>query len=179
VSVAALRLDLSGDRVITAAQAYRHYRVAVREARAAGIPTVRRDVGPLARSRAGRVTFLVGAGSLERSPAHTLRHLALATTARLEVGVDPGRWENEAGRTAALLVPDALWRRDDAPGGAWAVEVDTGRYSQRQVRDKVRAFGREYGFSMWITPSEQRAATLRAWLADLGAVAWVRTVRWP
>lgn len=180
MSLAALRLDLGRDRVITAPQAHRYYRVTLTQARDAGIRTTRRilaaTVGETTRRK---VTFLVGDPAVLRSPASRLRHLALATTARLELGVDPARWENDAGRTAALLTPDALWHRDDAPSGAWAVEIDTGSYSRRQVRDKVRSFGREHGFTVWITPSDTRATTLRAWLADLGAVALVQTTRWP
>lgn len=180
MSLAALRQDLESDRVITAAQAHRHYRVTLGAAREGGIRAVRRDVAAMARSRdSRRVTFLAGARALQRSPARTLRHAALATTARLELGVDPVRWTNDAGRTAALLVPDALWHREDAPGGSWAVEVDTGSYSEAQVREKTGAFGRAYGFTVWVTPSAARAATLRAWLAELGAVAWVVTVPWP
>lgn len=174
-----LYADLLTDRVISASRAYRHYRVPLRVARNEGIDVVTAWLTRTTSARrAHKTAFLVlDERALGQRPA-ALRHLAGATAVRLELGVPADDWRNDAGRPLALHVPDALWLRADGPTEAWAVEVDVGSYTPRQIASKAAAFGQEYGMQVWAAATEARVAVLSRLLSARNMPARVICAPW-
>jgi len=72
---------------------------------------------------------------------------------------------------AAVEVPDAVAVRGD---GLWAVEYDTGAYTEAVVRRKCEAFGEGYAGQIWAVPAERRAA----WLRRLGVPGPIVVAPW-
>lgn len=174
-----LYADLLTDRVISAGRAYRHYRVPVSVARNEGIDVVAVWLTRTTSARRAHKSRLLALDerALGQRPA-ALRHLAGATAARLDLGVPADEWRNDAGRPLALHEPDALWLRPDGPAGAWAIEIDMGSYTPRQIASKAAAFGQEYGMQVWAAATEARVAVLSRRLSALNMPARVICAPW-
>ena len=171
MSVDALLHDLLVDRVIEEGVAVAWYGVSRRAARRAGVRSGHAVALPIAKGsrQIVRTRFWARAPRHLHQAPNSLRHLAGATSLRLHLGASTDDWRNDAARHRGLLVPDALWLRPDPrhSGGraSWAIEVDTGSYSGRQVREKARVFGQHHGRQIWAVQSERRRVFILTQLA--------------
>lgn len=179
MSLQQLLHDLVVDRAISAGRAYRHYGVTLGQARGAEIYLVSRKVKrSTSASQAHDCTFLVAETKLTGARDWALRHLAVATAARLDCGASTHDWKNDAARGRASLVPDAEWRKPNSPIGVWAVEADTGSYTKATVREKAEVFGRAYGMQVWAVASEKRLPSVRTILQETGYPSIAIWVPW-
>lgn len=156
---------LAVDRVLTTAQASRHYGVG-EDALRARFPHREVLLRPLNTSAREVVcTFITQDEDLIRwEPGWALAHMAGTAGLRHRLGATPEAWTLEGGYGDHR--PDALWRRPD--GAVVAVEYDAG-YPPATVRRKVAAFSDGgYDELVWGTPSRARTAHLQMRYAQPG-----------
>ena len=166
--------DLEVDRVVCSSIARRAYRTTRGAALREGI----HEIGPVAlasvkgRRDVEKARFWTLDESLKDANPNALRHLAGATSLRLKLGVPVARWMNRADKAGALLEPDAVWLQADLRTGEeheWAVEVDTGSYTGKQIHEKGKAFDAEFdGRQVWGVQDDDRRTFVLKNLVEAG-----------
>jgi len=166
MSVTLLRTDLTTDRIISLAQAQKHYGLDKDDIEASASLKLHVDfIGNTAYSkRHPKVEFvtLKEDRSIRRKRPPELRHFAATAELRHTVGAKTDDWEVIRSGLGKASLADAVWQHPN--GHEVAIEFDAGSYSIARVVEKTEAWAREGKQQVWGISSKPRLNTLSGYL---------------
>ena len=168
MNVSQLRTDLATDRIISLAQAGKHYSLSKEAIEASSELKIHVDfIGKTAYSKKHpKVEFvtLTEDRSIRKKRPPELRHFAATAELRHIVGAKVSNWEVIRSGLAKASLADAIWQHPK--GYEVAIEYDAGSYSIARVVEKTEVWSREGKQQVWGISSKQRVATLSKYLPE-------------
>jgi len=168
MNVSQLHTDLATDRIISLAQAKKHYGLDKDTIEASASLKLHVDfIGKTAYSkRHPKVEFVTlrEDRSIRRKRPPELRHFAATAELRHLLGAKIDDWEVIRSGLGKASLADAVWTNPD--GYEVAIEFDAGSYSIARVVEKTEAWAREGKQQVWGISSIRRINTLTKYLPE-------------
>ena len=176
MSVTQLHTDLATDRIISLAQAAKHYSLSKEAIEASTGLKIHVDfIGKTAYSKKHpKVEFvtLKEDRSIRRKRPPELRHFAATAELRHIVGAKSADWELVPSGVNKASLPDAIWHKGEKQV---SIEFDAGSYSVARIVEKTESWRREAKAQIWGVSSKDRFKKLKDLLhesVDVHVIAW-------